>query len=132
MTGSWYDPATSGQGLEIDRIAPAGNDPGLLFAAWFTFAPEGGGDNDQRWLTLQGQSPGEGGSVRTTIIQTLGGRFDADPTNNMFAIGQAELVPQGCDRMTLRYRFDDSVDAGEFRNCSGEIALQRIGACAAD
>lgn len=69
--------------------------------------------------------------TRTTPASMLP-RHQGVFSNNMFAIGQAELVSQGCDRMTLRYRFDDSTDAGEFRARSGEIALQRIGACARD
>ncbi len=134
LTGSWYDPATNGQGLEIERIAPGAGSGGLLYAAWFTFAPAAvsGGANDQRWFTLQGQEAGADGAVRTTIVQTIGGRFDADPTANIFRVGSAELVPQGCDRMTLRYTFDDTIDAGEFRGLAGEIPLQRIGACPAN
>lgn len=134
LTGSWYDPATSGQGLEIERIAPGTGTAGLLYAAWFTFVPSAanGEGNDQRWFTLQGQEAGDDGAVRTTIVQTIGGRFDADPTANTFRVGHAELVSQGCDRLTLRYTFDDSVDAGEFGGLAGEIPLQRIGACPAN
>ena len=39
LTGSWYDPATSGQGITVDV------DPGsrALFLAWYTCAPNGSG-----------------------------------------------------------------------------------------
>ena len=39
LSGSWYEPATSGQGFVID-ILPLNN---LLAAYWFTYPVEGGG-----------------------------------------------------------------------------------------
>src|SRR5512143_1134068 len=57
LTGSWYNPAASGQGIELevyqDAIAPG---IGYLQGSWATFAI--GWENGQRWYTF-------GGTVRT-------------------------------------------------------------------
>ncbi|MCB1628669.1 MAG: hypothetical protein KDI48_13170, partial [Xanthomonadales bacterium] len=58
MRGSWYDPATAGQGLLIDLVAGRNE----LFGAWYNFIardettdPSG---NDQRWYSVQGEYQG--------------------------------------------------------------------------
>lgn len=135
LTGSWYDPGADGQGVELFRLASTASDAGLLYAAWFTFDPENGENaaTDQHWFTLQGQQLLDEGVVRTTIVQTLGGSFDQHLTRNTFRVGEVDLVPQACDRLLLRYRFDTNAGiAGEFRGRSGEIALRRLGTCAGD
>jgi hypothetical protein len=57
LTGSWYNPAASGQGIELevyqDAIAPG---IGYLQGSWATFAV--GWESGQRWYTF-------GGAVRT-------------------------------------------------------------------
>jgi hypothetical protein len=133
LTGHWFDPATSGQGLELTRIAPGPGDAGLLYGAWFTFdpaPPPADPVGDRHWFTLQGQAPIAGDGVRAVVLQTLGGRFDYAPAEGAVAVGSADLFPgPGCDRLTLRYRFADSADAGRYRNLGGELQLRRLGAC---
>ncbi len=53
ITGSWYNPATSGQGLEIE-VYPDGvaQGTGLLFAGWFTYDVTAAGG--RRWYVLSG------------------------------------------------------------------------------
>jgi hypothetical protein len=52
LTGSWYEAATSGQGVEIeiypDLTAPG---TGLAFMSWFTYDSAVGGAERQRWST---------------------------------------------------------------------------------
>lgn len=134
FSGHWFDPATGGQGLEITRIAPGPDDDGVLYGAWFTFDPTPPGDtsSDQHWFTVQGQSAIAGGGVRATVLQTQGGRLDRLPADSTQAVGSVDLIPgPGCDRLTLRFRFLDSAEAGLFRNRSGELQLRRLGACPA-
>ena len=63
LTGSWFESATSGQGIEIE-VFPNLTGPGvsLVQGAWFTFdtAPAGGGDRE-RWYTFNG--PGQSGGA---------------------------------------------------------------------
>lgn len=131
LSASWYDPATSGQGLDLYRLAGDDSAPGLLFGSWYTYAPgtPSGTQTDQRWFTLQDIADGGDGGWTTTIVQTLGGRLDGQPTWNHFRVGEALLHSQDCQRLLLRYRFDDSDAAGDFRALEGSIQLQRIGAC---
>ena len=84
LTGSWYDPAKSGQGIELevfpDLIAPGTS---LVQGAWFTFdsAPVGGSDRE-RWYTFNGNGQSGSASVPVTIYQNVGGDFDALPIRN--------------------------------------------------
>jgi plastocyanin len=63
-TGTWYDPAQSGQGFFIE-ILP-GN---LLLAYWFTFTPEG----QQAWFGGVGSIVGNTATVPATL--STGARF---------------------------------------------------------
>jgi hypothetical protein len=134
LTGHWFDPDRPGQGLELARIAPSATGDGLLYGAWFTFDPAPANDEpkDQHWFTVQGQEARTGGGVRTTIVQTLGGRFDSAPAGAPFRVGEADLLPgPDCSTLTLSYRFDDTDAAGNFRSGTGQLRLRRLGACPA-
>lgn len=131
FTGSWYDPANSGQGLELFRVA--GGElgvGGLFYGAWFTFAPDPAepGPEGQRWFTLEGQSIGTTGSLATTILRTTGGSFD-DDTAFATRVGTAVFTSESCSELVMTYEFLDEAAIGEFRDLSGEITFQRLGGC---
>ena len=77
LTGSWYEPATSGQGFEVevfpDQSAPG---TGFVFVSWFTYDTVVGAAERQRWYTLE--RPGVTGqpSAALTIHQNTGGNFN--------------------------------------------------------
>ncbi len=77
FTGSWYDPAQSGQGLSI-QILP--NFRILVF--WFAFNPEG---TQQIWLVGSGTYAGDTATI-TSVEMPTGGRwipnFDPDQVVN--------------------------------------------------
>src|SRR4030095_10992269 len=57
LTGSWFNPATGGQGIEMEMYPDlAGPGKGVLFAGWFTFDVTAAGG--QRWYALQGSTHG--------------------------------------------------------------------------
>ncbi|MFB9067599.1 DUF6923 family protein [Pseudofulvimonas gallinarii] len=136
LTGSWYDPEAPGQGLELFRIArneDAGVN-GMLYGAWFTFAPEDAEDTGplrQRWFTLDGQSVEENGDIKTTIVYTLGGTFDDEPAVGALSYGTATIKAEACNRLKFSYDFSDTAIVGEWRDRSGEITLYRLGPCPA-
>ena len=134
QSGSWYDPATSGQGLEF-TIIPAGNGSnGLVFAAWFTFDPAGQGDDTihQHWFTLQGDlSTAVDGKVVLPIYRIIGGSLDYWPTQNFSRVGQATLTMQGCDTAQLDYAFDSTEVTHSFAGLAGTSHLVKIGGCSA-
>ncbi|HET9661283.1 MAG TPA: hypothetical protein VFP05_13185 [Thermomicrobiales bacterium] len=101
LTGSWYDPATSGQGLELS-VYPAtdGSDAGFLFGGWFTFDDAG----HPRWMTLQGPlSPDHANRYDLHIYQGSGGRFDSPPIVEPVDLGWATLTFYDCGHATLTY-----------------------------
>jgi hypothetical protein len=123
LSGNWYDPATSGQGLTID-VNPGS---GTVFAAWYTYAPNGAGAGaaGQRWYTAQpmGFTPGTR-SIPVTLYQTTGGVFDQPaPAPQTVPVGSGTLAFQSCTAATLAYSFTGGSSAG----ASGAISLQRVG-----
>jgi len=122
LTGSWFEPATSGQGFEVEfypNLVAAGT--ALVQGAWFTFdtAPAGGADR-QRWYTFNGNGQSGQPSVPITIYQNVGGNFNAPPVTAPVAVGTGTLSFTACDSGTLAYAFSD----GSGR--SGTIPLSRI------
>ncbi|MCQ4166382.1 hypothetical protein [Tahibacter harae] len=129
MSGTWFEEATSGQGLQF-TVQPGG----VFFAPWFTYDPQGQGNdaNREHWFTLQGSLAGAAnGEAEVLIAQSLGGVFDRVPTYNGFAVGKASIRMTACDKARVDYRFDDSERAGSFRKRSGTLELTKIGGCAA-
>jgi hypothetical protein len=125
LSGNWYDPATSGQGLMFD-FSPTINN---LFAAWYTFRPNGqqiGGGASQDWYTLQSNQfrPGLTSLTGIPIVQTAGGVFDDPaPVTPPKQVGTANIAFQSCDAMTLTYDFTSGDDAGQH----GTLNLTRAG-----
>jgi uncharacterized repeat protein (TIGR01451 family) len=120
LSGGWYNAPTSGQGILFD-IEPSQN---TLFAAWYTFAPNGaqiGNASGQRWFTIQGNYTGRAAS-NIGIYAAAGGVFD-DPTPiTSTRVGTANLIFSSCSALSLQYTFT----AGEFAGQTGTIALTPV------
>jgi hypothetical protein len=121
LTGSWYEPATDGQGFEIEvfpnLVAPG---TGFTQVSWFTFDTVAGGADRQRWYTLSGNMVSGQPNASLTIYQNTGGNFNAPPVTNGVAVGTATLSFSTCTSGLLSYTFTD----GSGR--TGTIALTRI------
>ena len=105
LTGSWYYPATSGQGMLLD-VAPDLSSPGVgaLFTAWFTYDALG----NPQWYTLQGNlSSPHGSAYAATIYLNQGGNFNAPPATHAAADGTATVTFSDCAHATLAYQFND-------------------------
>jgi hypothetical protein len=120
LTGSWYKPATDGQGVEVE-VYPDVVAPGIasVFVSWFTYDTVAGGADRQRWYVLSGQVA-SGQAASLTIYQNTGGNFNAPPATNGMPIGTATLSFDSCTSGTLTYAFTD----GSGR--TGTIPLTRI------
>ena len=122
LTGSWFEQATSGQGIELevypDLAAPG---TGVYQGAWFTYdvAPAGGADRN-RWYTFAGNGQSGMPSVPVTIYRNVGGNFNAPPTTSATAVGSGTLSFADCSNATFTYTFSD----GSGR--AGSIALTRL------
>ena len=122
LTGSWFEPATSGQGIEIE-VFPNFVAPGtaLVSGAWFTYdvAPAGGVDR-QRWYTFGGNGVSGQAGVPITIYQNVGGNFDAPPATAATAVGSGTLTFADCSNATFTYAFADGTGRHH------DIALTRL------
>lgn len=119
LTGSWYNPATGGQGIEIEvypDVYAAGH--GLLFGGWFTFDTTALGG--QRWYSLSGDVTSTSPSVALTISASYGGNFGQPPKIASSLVGNATLQFSDCTHGSLSYTFTD----GSGR--SGVIPLRRL------
>ena len=122
LTGSWYEAATSGQGVEVEIFPDlAGPGTGLAQVSWFTFDhTAAGGPERQRWYTLQGNVATGVANASLVIYQNVGGNFNALPITSAQPIGTATLSFAACDQGQLDYTFNDGTGR------SGSIPLSRL------
>jgi hypothetical protein len=129
LTGAWYEPATSGQGILLD-IAPDldGNGAGILFGGWFTYlcTRESSCDTDpttvgaQHWYSFQGAAAADDPYSALIIYENIGGNFDAPPRTDAVAVGTASIAFIDCTHGVLSYHFADA------HVPDGSITLQRL------
>jgi len=118
VSGAWYAPWSSGQGLAFDWIAGSRT----LFANWLTFAPDGGSDpSGLRWYTLQGELANPSPGATLDIFINEGGRFGVGVTASR-RVGSAQLRFESCDRAQFSYQFDPDENEG----LSGMVTLSRL------
>jgi hypothetical protein len=116
-SGTWYNPATSGQGMFVD-LNPSQT---LLFAAWYTYAPDGSRD----WYTIQTNNFSEtsNGAMNIPVFQGTGGQFNLPAPVTATQVGTANMTFTSCTSMTLSYVFTGGSEAGQ----SGSINQTRLG-----
>lgn len=126
LNGSWFNPATNGQGFFIDVLP---NIP-LVFLAWFTYdttlpssnSPATVGNAGHRWLTAQGSF--EGNTATLDVVLSTAGLFDSTTpvtTSAAGSYGTMTLTFQDCNTGTVDYNF---FSIGQ----SGTIPISRIAA----
>lgn len=119
LSGTWYNPATSGQGMQF-QFSPDDSNPGQgsLFGAWYTYDISAGDTSTQRWYSVESGIPGDEQSASVTIFQNTGGNFDAPPMTSAVAVGAGTLSFDTCVSGSFSYTFTDGR--------SGTIPLQRL------
>jgi len=120
LSGAWYNPQTSGQGLELivsqDRVFLTDS---AVFGAWYTYDTTAGGPDTQRWYSFQTTRIEPGITTASVVIyQNIGGNFDAPPTTSAMVVGYGDLRFDSCSTGSLTYDFDDGR--------SGTIPLRRL------
>ncbi|MGA9422356.1 MAG: hypothetical protein WBW61_08325, partial [Rhodanobacteraceae bacterium] len=107
LTGSWFNPNTAGQGLEV-VVYPDSSDvgEGFLFAGWFKFDLS----SNPLWSTLQGSLSSSHGNVFVVgAYGTSGGNFDAPPAAETVPgpvevdDGPTTITFYDCTHMTFEY-----------------------------
>jgi len=120
LTGSYYEPANSGQGLEIEVYPNPASGTGSTFVSWFTYDTVIGGAERQRWYTAQGQVVTGQPIASLTIYQNTGGSFNAPPVTNALAVGTATMSFSTCTSGELAYNFTDGTGR------TGNMPLTRL------
>jgi len=120
LTGTWYEAATGGQGIEVEVFANAQSGTGSVFVSWFTYDSTAGGADRQRWYTAFGQVVSGQPTAALTIYRNIGGNFDAPPVTQAQAIGTATLGFDTCTSGVFSYAFTDGTGR------SGTIPLSRL------
>ncbi|HSM69314.1 MAG TPA: hypothetical protein VK830_06335, partial [Xanthomonadales bacterium] len=101
MNGSWFDPATSGQGFFIDAYPNPGGD--FIFVSWFTYGDDTA--SGQRWLTAQGAFAGSVAEI--DVYETTGGSLDAPTPTNAVPVGTLSIDFADCNNAQLSYKLTD-------------------------
>ena len=114
LSGTWYDPATSGQGFVIE-VFPGQS---YLFGAWYTWDTTAGDVTTQRWYTFGGTIADGASSATLTIWQSSGGNFNAAPKPYAVEIGSATLSFDSCASGSFAFTLNDGR--------SGTIVLTRL------
>ena len=118
LTGTWWNPQTSGQGFVLnlypDNVA-AGH--GTVAAGWYTF-DVAGGSGGQRWYVLQGDVYSNSASASVGIFTAIDGNLNAGPSPTRSQVGTATLSFSDCSTGTLVYAFNDGR--------TGSIPLSRL------
>jgi DNA-binding beta-propeller fold protein YncE len=120
LTGSWFEPASSGQGLEVEVYPDLSPGVGFAQVSWFTYDTAAGGADHQRWYTISGAVTIGQPSAALTIYQNTGGNFNALPTTMAQAVGTATLSFATCTSGQLAYTFTDGTER------TGNIPLTRL------
>ena len=120
LTGSWYEVATSGQGVEVEVFANPASGTGSAFVSWFTYDTVSGGAERQRWYTAQGQVVTGQPNAALTIYRNTGGNFNAPPITAAQSVGTATLSFDTCATGQLSYIFTDGTGR------TGNIPLTRL------
>jgi hypothetical protein len=120
LTGSWYEQATSGQGVEVEVFPNSSSGTGSTFVSWFTYDTVIGGAERQRWYTAQGQVVSGQPYASLTIYRNTGGNFNAPPITTAQPVGTATLGFDTCSSGQLSYSFSDGTGR------EGRILLTRL------
>lgn len=106
IAGSWFNPATSGQGFLIDLL-PEFN---FMFVAWFTYekpaapAMAGGpkiGAPEHRWMTASGNYTGNVATL--TLFSSRNGVFNDPATVTTSPVGTMSLNFENCSKGTITF-----------------------------
>lgn len=116
MDGSWFEPATSGQGFFFD-VHPNAQGGGFFFGAWFTYGD--GTDSGQQWYTVQGNYS-QGSMVDIPLYETTGGSFDDAQAVTTEQRGTVSIDFVDCNHAELTYDLQGATGP------EGSINLTRV------
>lgn len=117
LTGTWFYPDTSGQGLLFDVMSNNGSS-GQMFLGWFTYNLSHEinntefGDLNNRWFSAQGEYNQDKADL--ILFLSDGGKFDSNEAVTSTAIGKINIRFSSCTKGIVRYSFDNTQVRGSF------------------
>lgn len=125
-TGSWYNPATDGQGFLGEVLVDENDEPVTMVTYWFTWdnslpAVKFAGE-EQRWFVAAG--PIEDGVANMTLTSTTGGLFDDPQSTETVVIGTLTFTANNCTQGQFAYDINQNVAQADMS--SGIIDVQRL------
>jgi hypothetical protein len=113
--GAWFEPATAGQGMQLEVIPAAG----LVAVGWYTYgtAPAVGSNHD--WLVGSGVLAGDAATI--ALHRVRGGRFGSGDAAPLEPAGTLTLSFDSCTSARASYVLGSG--AGERR---GDMSLSRL------
>ena len=112
ITGTWYNQATSGQGMLLE-VLPSSQQ---IFMAWFSFSADANNQGQEWWTAIGGF---QNDTSALTVYQTNGGFFNRDSEIENIAVGQVTLKFIDCDHALMNFEFTS-------KNTAGQIELTRL------
>lgn len=118
MTGTWYNPATDGQGMLLEYFPQSQQ----LLAGWYTYdftdqSPQGA--QPPLWMTALGSVNGNVADLQVTL--TRGGGFVGPTPVTSSSVGTLRITVESCTALRASYTL--SID-GQQR--SGQFPMQRL------
>lgn len=105
LTGTWYNPATSGQGFMFEVYPDIhGDGNGVIFGGWFTYDASG----TPTWYSLQGNITDTDSAASLDIYNSQNGYFDHLPSPTVYRVGQGTLSFSDCEHASFSYVFNTS------------------------
>jgi plastocyanin len=101
--GTWYNPATSGQGFFVEVIPPLNT----MVVAWFTWTGTAG---QHDWITAIG--PYTGDTATLDLQHSSGGRFNDPAAVTTTSIGSATARFTSCEEGTITFQRSDTGQSG--------------------
>ena len=97
FSGSWYDPATDGQGFQLEVL----EEQGVLVSYWYTYTSSG----DLKWYLLHGNLTG--GAAEVTIYEASGGIFLQATAVELNPWGTARFTAVDCNHLQVEIQSDE-------------------------
>ena len=113
--GAWFEPATAGQGMQVEVIPAAG----LVAVGWYTYGASPGEGANHDWLVGSGAFGDHTATIALHRVRS--GRFAAADAAALEPAGTLALTFESCSRARASYVLGSG--AGERR---GEIELSRL------
>ena len=128
--GSWYNPATNGQGFLVEVLVDDEGEPVTVIVYWFAWdlaqqsaqADSKFAGAEQRWFVAAG--PIVDGIAEMDLTLTTGGVFDDPAATETVTVGSLRFIPSTCMEGQFIYDISQNVTVGD--NVSGVIDAVRL------